>query len=324
MIRFPTILIAATAWLASFVAAHAQAPKVRPTVWISPPGQEKGRAFRDLFERPDDWKETRAMVDVLFATDLGFQRNYSDEELTRWFGQMRDWNLKFAMEVGAIKEWGKTGAECFAKEQPYWQRLQKAGAKIYAIAMDEPLVCTREHIHESDEYAVEETANYVAQVRQHFPEMLVGDIEAYPSSSVEEHEHWIETLNKRLADKGVRGLDFYRLDVDWLRFNAQGKGSWKDLRELERWCRQKKLPFQLIYWASGYPAASKRGLADDSTWYTAIMQQGYDYALIDGKPDAYVIESWIGAPSQCLPDNGEWTFTRSVRDFARKFVKHDQ
>ena len=192
---------------------------------------DKGQAFRDLFEHPDDWKETRSLVDVLFTTDLALQRNFNDAELTRWFAQAHDWKLKLAMEVGAIKPWGKTGAETFQKEQANWDRLQKLGANIYAIAMDEPLVCTREQIHESDEYAVEETANYVVQVRQHYPEMLVGDIEAYPSSSVEEHQHWIEALNQRLAEKGVRGLDFYRLDVDWLRFEAQGKGSWKDLRE---------------------------------------------------------------------------------------------
>jgi hypothetical protein len=315
------VFLAVFALAASLVSSVAQTPKTGPTVWMSPPGQDKGKAFRELFERPDDWKETRALVDVLFCSDLSLQRNFTDDELTRWFTQARDWKLKFAMEVGAIKGWGRTGADCFAKEQANWQRLRKLGANIFAIAMDEPLVCTREQIHESDEYAVEETANYVALVRKNYPEMLVGDIEAYPSSSVEEHEHWIEAVNKRLAEKGVRGLDFYRLDVDWLRFNAQGKGSWKDLRQLEHWCRQKKLPFQLIYWASGYPALNHHGLADDSTWYVAIMQQGYDYAVVDGKPDAYVIESWIEAPSRCVPDSEEWTFTRSVRDFARKFVR---
>jgi hypothetical protein len=317
---FLTTLLSAAALLP----AHAQSPKPGPTVWMSPPGMNKGQAFRDLFEHPDDWKETRSLIDVLFTSDLNFKRNFTDDELTRWFAQARDWKLKLAMEVGAIKPWGKTGAETFKKEQANWDNLQKLGANIYAIAMDEPLVCTREQIHESDEYAVEETANYVVQVRQHYPEMLVGDIEAYPSSSVEEHEHWIEALNKRLADKGVRGLDFYRLDVDWLRFEAQGKGSWKDLRQLELWCHRKKLPFQLIYWASGYPALSHHGLADDSTWYVAIMQQGYDYAVIDGHPDTFVVQSWIDAPSKCLPETAEWTFTRSVRDFAKKFVKRPE
>jgi hypothetical protein len=307
--------------LASAWPAVAQTAGPAPVVWIAPPGQDKGRAFRELFERPDDWKEARALTDVLFFSDLAARQNFSDEQLTRWFARARDWKIKIAMEVGAIKPWGRTGADAFSKEKDYWEHLQKLGANLYAIAMDEPLVCTREEIHESDAYAIEQTADYVTLVRQNFPDLLVGDIEAYPSSSVEEHEHWVEALNKRLADKGVHGLDFYRLDVDWLNFTEQNKGSWRDLQRLESWCRQRKLPFQLIYWAASYPALKHRGLADDSTWYTSILQQGYDYALLNGKPDAYVIESWIQAPSQCLPETGDWTFTRSVRDFARKFAQ---
>ncbi|MEO6786845.1 MAG: hypothetical protein ABI318_11990 [Chthoniobacteraceae bacterium] len=65
----------------------------------------------------------------------------------------------------------------------------------------------------------------------------------------------------------------------------------------------------------------KHGLADESTWYVAIMQQGYDYASVGGRPDQVVIESWIGAPSRCTPETDEWTFTRSVRDFAPKFAR---
>jgi len=323
VIRFSRLVFAALLLSVSLSPASAQTPKTAPTVWIGPPGQDKGKAFREFFERPDDWKETRSLVDVLFFSDLSARDRFTDDELTRWFAQARDWKLKLAMEVGAIKPWGRTGADTFAKEKVYWEHIQKLGANLYAIAMDEPLVCTREEIHESDEYAIEQTADYVALVRQNFPGLLVGDIEAYPSSSVEEHEHWIEALNKRLADKGVRGLDFYRLDVDWLSFTEQNKGSWRDLHRLEVWCRQRKLPFQLIYWASAYPALAHRGLADDSTWYTAIMQQAYDYAIVEGAPDSFVIESWIQAPSQCLPETADWTFTRSVRDFARKFVKHE-
>jgi hypothetical protein len=301
--------------------AMAQAPKPQPTVWMAPPGIENGKSLRDLFEHPEAWKETRSLVDVLMYTDLNFKRQFNDDELRRWFGQLKDWNIRLAMEVGALKEWGMTGEKTFAAERPIWDRLQGLGANLYAIAMDEPLCCAREKIHKPDDYAVEETANYIALVRQHFPEMLIGDIETYPSISVEDHEHWIEALQKRLAEKNVRGLDFYRLDVDWIRFTLQNKGSWKEVRDLERFCRQKKLPFSLIYWSSGYPGMLKRGMADDSTWYVSIMQQGYDYAFIDGKPDQYVIESWVGAPSQCIPETADWTFTRSVRDFAKKFVK---
>jgi hypothetical protein len=61
--------------------------------------------------------------------------------------------------------------------------------------------------------------------------------------------------------------------------------------------------------------------ADDATWYVSVLRQGYDYALVEGTPDEYVIESWVGAPSRAVPETGDFTFTRSVRDFVQRFVK---
>ncbi len=294
-----------------------------PQVWMGPPLNDGAHCFRELFEHPEQWAETRQLVDVLFATDLQLTKQFTDDELRAWFAQAQSWKLKLAMEVGALKEWGQTGEKTFAAERPLWERLQRLGANLYAIAMDEPLCCAREHIHKPDDYALEQTAQYIALVRQHYPQLLIGDIETYPSISVEDHKKWITGLQARLAELHVRGLDFYRLDVDWVRFTVQGRGSWGEVKQLEQFCRSQKLPFSLIYWASGYPSAAAKGIADDSTWYTAIMQQGYDYHRIGGVPDQFVIESWVGAPSHAIPENADWTFTRSVRDFARKFVRRE-
>ena len=311
-------LLAGAAWLLALPLCAE-----KPEVWMGPPGQENGRNFRALFAQPEQWAETRALIDVLFCTDLQTKKYFTDDELRAWFAQLKQWKLKFAMEVGAIKPWGLTGERTFAIERPLWERLQQLGGNIYAIAMDEPLCCCRMHIKKSDDYATQETANYIALVRASFPHLLIGDIETYPSLSIADHIQWITALEKRLAEKGVCGLDFYRLDVNWICFTAQTNGSWKEVRKLEQFCRQRQLPFSLIYWAAGYPGLQRKGLADDSTWYTAIMQQGYDYAFLDGRPDQYVIESWIKAPSNSLPESAEFTFTRSVRDFARKFVNRD-
>ncbi|MEW6360048.1 MAG: hypothetical protein AB1696_27175 [Planctomycetota bacterium] len=320
--------LGALAWLALMslpLAASqlcAQAQASTPTVWMGPPGADNGKCLRELFAHPDQWQETRSLIDVLFCTDLQFNKLFTDDELRAWFAMMKQWKLKLGMEVGAIKPWGQTGEKTFNIERPMWERVQQLGGEIHAIAMDEPLVCCRMHIKKPDDYAVQETAAYIALVRKHFPQILVGDIETYPSIPLKDHFWWIETLNKRLAELNVRGLDFYRLDVNWVVFVVRNEeGNWKEVRELERHCRGKGMPFSLIYWASGYPAMKKKGLADDSTWYVSIMQQGYDYAMVDGAPDQYVIESWVGAPSRGVPETNEWTFTRSVRDFCTRFVK---
>ena len=312
-IPFCVLCLGGTGW--------AQDSAARPVVWMAPPGTETGRSWRALFAQPEQWKETRSLVDGLLCADHNLNRSFTDDELRGFFDALGMWGLRFQLEVGAVKDWGPTGAKAFEQDRRMWERFSRLGAKIDSIAMDEPLVCVRQHLKKPDDYAVEETASFVALVRRHFPQVRIGDIETYPSTPIEDHFRWIEALQKRLAEKQVRGLDFYRLDVDWVNFTLHGRGSWREVHRLEAYCRQHKLPFSLIYWASGYPGLQRRGLADDSTWYTSILRQGADYAMADGAPEEYVIESWVGAPSNCVPETADFTFTRSVRDFVRLYVR---
>ena len=288
-----------------------------------PPGQDNGRCFRDLFERPDEWKQTRSLINALGYADHVMNRQFTDDQLQAWLPRLKEWGLKLELEVGAVKEWGPTGEKAFNAESPMWDRFQRLGATISAIAMDEPLCCVRNSLKQPDDYAVQETANFLALVRKRYPEILIGDIEPAPFLSTPELIRWVEALQQRLADMQVRGLDFFRLDVDWVHY-VLGHGAWPDIKAFEQYCRSKKIAFSLIYWAADYPALQARGLADDSTWYVSVMRQGNDYANVDGAPDQYVIESWIGAPSQSVPETGEWSFTRSVLDFTRRFVKRGE
>jgi hypothetical protein len=304
--------------------ASAQTPGRKPTVWMCPPAFDGGKHFAELFEKPDEWQQTRQAIDVLGYSDLNLKKHFSDEQLQTWLPKLNEWGIKLGLEVGAIKAWGQTGEKDFKAEQPIWQWIERSGGKIHAIAMDEPLCCCRKEIHQPDDYAVRETANYIAMVRKHYPQMLIGEIEPYPFIPLTEQMVWIEALEKRLAELQVRGLDFYRLDVNWVEFNVQSRGSWREVRKLEQYCRKRKLPFSLIYWASGYPALEHRGLADDAASYVSIMQQGYDYALVDGSPDQIVVQSWIDAPSRSLPETADYTFARTMLDFTRRFAQPDK
>lgn len=289
-------------------------------LWMGPPGMENGRCIRELFEHPEQWAEARSSIEGLLYTDLQFDKQFKDEELQRWLPRLSEWGLHLQLETGVIKEWSKSGEKTFNIERRIWDRLQKLGGKIHSIAMDEPLLAVREHLHLPDDLALQETANYIALVRQNYPAIQIGDIETYPSLAAADHVQWIDSLNKLLAEKKVRGLDFYRLDVNWAVFNVLNKGSWREVRQIEQECRKRKLPFSLIYWPSCYPGLRKRGLGDDTAWYVQLMEQGYDYTMVDGRPDEFVIESWVQAPAKCIPETEDFTFTRSVRDFARRFT----
>jgi hypothetical protein len=298
--------------------APAQTNGPRPAVWMGPSSAGRGDGLRELFLHPEQWTQTCAVVDVVLYADHMLNRQFSDDELRACFAALQKGGVRFALEVGVIKEWGRTGTNTFARERPMWERFRRLGANVHAMAMDEPLYCARDVLKQPAAYAVQETADFVALVRQHYPDLLIGDIETYPSIALEDHIRWIDALQSRLDAMHVRGLDFYRLDVNWAEFTLTGRGSWREVKKLELACRQRKLPFSLIYWAADQPALKTRGLADDAVWYVSVLHQGYSYALVGGAPDQYVIQSWVDAPSHSVPETGDFTFTRTVRDFVRK------
>jgi hypothetical protein len=303
------------------IAAHA-AKSPRTEVWMMPPGTDNAKALRELFTRPEEWAETRKAITVIGCTG-NHLKHFTDDELRRWLPRLEQWGLRLGLEVGAVKEWGPTGQKTFDAERQQWDRIRALGGRIDALAMDEPLCCARQHLKKPDAYAISETANFVELVRKHYPEVRLGDIEPYPYFQREELVGFIDALQAELKTRGVRGLDFFRLDVDWNHFTVGNRiypGNWPDVKKLELACRQRRIPFSLVYWAADYGRMKQLGKADDATWYVGVMRQGYDYAFVDGKPDEFVIESWVGAPASTLPDSGEWTFTRSVRDFTQRFV----
>ena len=71
----------------------------QPVVWMMPPSYDNGRCFRDLFEQPDAWRETRSVIDVLGYADHNMDKQFTDDQLRAWFHKLQHWRIKFALEV---------------------------------------------------------------------------------------------------------------------------------------------------------------------------------------------------------------------------------
>ena len=285
-----------------------------------PPASPQGTNLRELFEHPEQWTETRSQVRVLGYADHMLHKQFTDDELRAWLPKLKEWNLQLGLEVGCVKPWGTTAQEAFTKQQPMWKRFESMGGTIGVFALDEPLVCTRKDLKKPDAYAIEETAQFIALVRQHYPQARIGDIEAYPFTSVPDLIAFLDGVERRLKELNVRGMDFFQIDVDWVHFVMDHPGGWPEVKTLENACRSRKIPFSLLYWAADYGHLERDGLADDATWYLGVMRQGSDYHLVHGSSDILNVESWVGAPSHAVPESGANTFTRSVLDFSRKYA----
>ena len=322
LLFFPFLLFLAVL-LAPLRSDEGAQPTSKPPLWLMPPtAVDHGNRFRELFTHPDQWTQTRSKIAGVGLADLQLSHFFSDDELRRWSKMLANWNLKMCVESGAVKPQSPTGEKSFALARPHWDRYIALGGKLDVVAMDEPLICTRFFLHKPDDYAVQQTADFIQLVRQNYPGTKIGDIEGYPSIGSADLMRWIDALQARLASMHVKGLDFFRADADWDNFVLDThKGSWPDLVKLEHFCRSRHLPFSLIYWAADIPALEKTGHATAATWYISTMQMGNDYAIAGGNPNEYVLESWVGEPPQSVPESLPWTFTGTALDFANTFLK---
>ncbi len=62
--RKTDMLLAAAplALVATAAPLRGQDVKAKPMVWMGPPSYDHARCFRELFENPDAWKETRSVT----------------------------------------------------------------------------------------------------------------------------------------------------------------------------------------------------------------------------------------------------------------------
>jgi hypothetical protein len=292
-------------------------------MWMFPPSYGTGESLRALFNDPVGWAQTRSRITGLGYADHWLYHQFSDAELRPWFRQLAGWHIKLGLEVGALKPWGLTGDIAFKHDRQQWDRFIADGASIDSIAMDEPLAFSQVTMQQSIDFAADQTARFVALVRQTYPAASIGDIEPYPGIPAEDTLAFIDAVQARLRQWHVHGLDFFRADVDWMRFrpgDPKGAAGWAGVRALQAQCHARGLPFSLIYWAADFPYLKRVGTATDETWEEGIMHEGAAYAATGAVPDEMVVESWLPTPDQALPETAPGTFTRSVLDFSNQFA----
>jgi len=292
----------------------------QPDLWMYPCPFENGQALYEMFGNPRAWARARAHLTGIGYADHWLASQFSDAQLRAWLPQISRWGLKFGLDVGSVKPQSPTAEKAFAISHPWWDRFIKDGLHIDVMDMDEPLVATVVNLHLPVSFGVEQTAQFVAMVRRAYPPMEIGDTEPYPFFNAGEIMGFIDAVQARLRQLGVRPLDFLRLDVDWMHFyppDAKGALGWRGVKQIEILAHQRGLRFSLIYWAANYPSLSKAGLARPDTWTSAILREAADFSRVGGVTDDYPLVSWLltqqePVPAHVIPDSSPITLSGSV------------
>jgi len=294
--------------------------------------------LREMLRNPDQWKQCREYADGI-SLFIGSLNKCSDDDLRMFFAAINEMNLTLELDSWAVKQFEPVGSKQFRAQKRMFDRYIACGAKIHTIYLDEPLNGA-EKVGKDLAYCVKETADFIELLRKEYPDVLIGDTEAYPHFEADVLIKWINDLQAELKRRNVRGLDFFRLDINWSIFGREVKesifgkelkinpeprtGSWQDVVRIERHCRNINLPTSTIFWAANQGTLKRYGLVDEKTWYIGVMRMGDDYFEYGGKPDQLVFQSWIAIPTEILPETKPFTFTNSFIDFCEKFLNYER
>jgi len=292
----------------------------RPLAWFAPlppmptgPGREfiGSEDFLEIFDPNAPWAEAETHLQVFKLYGEWVAYHATDAELRLAVDAIRERGLALAVEAGPLDppaECGQ-GIEGFAgtdEGRRIARRVLDAGGRIDLIALDEPLFFAS--IYDGPgacrwdaERVAAEVGEFIAVMREAFPDIVVGDTEPLAgSSTAASYTSWLETFRR------INGYDlaFLHMDIDW------GRPSWPaEVKRIEDFGRQFGVPVGIIYTGNFQDAT-------DEAWLSIAGERVLRYEdQTGGRPDHILFQSWTDKPDRALPDGEPYTFTGFVRAY---------
>ena len=320
-----------------------------PEVWImAQPWQGSGQCLREMLSQEGQWKATREQVQGIGYWPWLMNDQFRDDEIRDLFTKLQAWHKGFGFEVPVLKapNWGYPyplqAKDAFARLQQFARRFKSLGMdRVDWFAFEEPIFAAREVISATNvpaippielkligavkndsevarriAYGVSETVSFMAMMRPAYPSARLGLIEPYPALTLDELKTAVAGIQNECARQGGKGLDFFRLDLDWERL-AREKRPWTEAKQIENTCHESGIKFSMVFWAADWPRLAQAGLVTPSSWSEGVLHQAHKYFEVGGSPDEIVIESWLHTPEHAVPETNSETFTASVLDFIR-------
>jgi hypothetical protein len=285
---------------------------VTPRVWFVPLPPPRGSDDYYAIAQPDAAWDVAAGRTQVYGF-YGFDQPSMLESQLEGLGAR---NIAIALEREVLTPWGcGRGIEGFRVNAARLdlsdiRTVERLGYHVAFIALDEPLggaVLNEDAptaCHWTVEQVAEEVATYVAAIHEEFPDIVIGDIEGWPSASAALIGEWLDAWRAAVGSD----MPFLQLDVDW----APAGDDWPaKVQPIADDVHEHGGRFGIIY--NGY------GAPTDAEWIASAQAYALDYELAGfGPPDDVIFSSWNDKPDRLLPETGANSFTRLLADYARQ------
>jgi hypothetical protein len=280
LMLFTIAPLSACASQASFTTNWATASQV----WFTPNGAAD---FLNLFSQPERWPSARSKVTVLkfYGGRSLYNRALLDVHA---FAKLQSWRISIALECTGVEDANDRGANGCIDDITY---VINAGGRVKYVAMDEPYqkVVNGYFLGGGPLGTVDDAAKYVARfiqiVHSRYPDVIIGDIEAFPASDANALQNWIEALENH----GVH-LPFFQLDTYYYPdHTAEQPGLISGVAAIKAVFDSHGIP--LIPIVSGPNEAN-----DDYSYYQWAMGLVNIYKSAMGLPQTVAFQSWTRRP----------------------------
>jgi len=323
-IRFASVIaVLATASLTGAFAAEVWMASLEP-VWRAIHGWPANDYMR-LFQADAPWGQAARGVKV-FEVYKKFVEQSSDEDLSKVLGALSRRGMALAMQGTPLiaSEACGLGVEGYGPPHDMKDaaaRVKRLGGIIDYIALDEPLyyghVFTRRPLMNYETQApapchspiaelARETALKIAEVRQVFPELKIGDVEpagVFPAGGAEFRRMLREWFQ---AYEGATGRKFAFFDIDVVWLQPDWQSQFDDAVSV---VREAGIPLGVIF--NGTPTEPT-----DAAWLTSARAH---IRLVESKlgrpPDRAIFQSWTDHPRRILPETEPDSFTNLIKTY---------
>jgi len=300
-------------------------------VWFSPnPGTID---YVRLFQQPQAWPRARQLFSVFKFYQQHTQmpppavvgpNSYAALAAADAFRTLDHWGKTIAIEEPTVKEYYCTPDESgmnasVADTLASVQAVERAGATVSYLAMDEPFASGRAPICGGPplQPTADRVAFYTSSVKAARPSLAIGLIEAYPFSS----ESDIETMLDLLRARGAAPA-FLHVDIDLNAVRQTRADVPSDMRRLRNACAGMNVKFGIIIWGNNGDADALYAL--DAGRLLNVIAQAFPTS--DDLPDHIIVQSWAVSRTGAsitptnLPESAPYTHTNLLWNFYRRLA----
>ncbi|MGB0413885.1 MAG: hypothetical protein ACPGJU_05505 [Coraliomargarita sp.] len=282
------------------------------------------QGVEDLFiNQPDEWSEVLEDVShfKFYTATLAWLYNNDPELLRQSVANLAAMDKEFAVEVGIRAGHERTITTLL-------DPITEAGGTVDFIITDNVFVKSQHHADTIPVYnwtyedAVRNYAEYVAGIKEQYPNLKVGILEAafrfhwddaaaYPAEvPPEDYGDLKDIILDVIAACDALGtkIDIFQPEYSYERIVATENG-WEKLKAMEAFCQEQGLEFYFLF--NDHTGGSTSG----QLFHENVMNCLRSVKKSGLRPAVGTVQSWYEHPLAILPEDEPYTFMYLAKEF---------